>query len=388
MTPRRILYVCPVGERGGAEVLLRNLLLAHDRRRFEPLVVFLRPGPFAAELEAAGLATHVVQTGRYRQVGKTAKAIGALARLIRGQRVDMVASSLALAHLYGGPAAMVTRRPAVWFNYGLPEGRLPVDGVACRVPARGIFTCSRVTQDALRALLPRSQRWKVRHFPMGVDLRRLDPSRECGKIREELGIPDGIRVVGLVSRFQRWKGHDYFLRAAGLVRRERKDFAVVIVGDTQFGLEPEYARELRDLVHEVGLDDVVHFVGFQDDVTGHLAAMDIVVHGYISKQPGGLGILDAMAMAKPLVATDSGDRLEWMVPGETGLLVRGRDAQAMADGILTLLDDPKRCDEMGGAARRRVEERFTVDTMVRSLERDYGELLDGGDAMRRRTGLE
>lgn len=375
MSGSRILYICRVGERGGGEVLLRNLLRAHDRRRFDPVVVFLENGPFVEEMKAAGFDLHLVEAGRFRDVAKTARVIAALVRIIREERIDVVASHLALAHLYGGVAAVRTGRTAVWFTYGLPEGRLPLDWFACKLPARAIFTCSRVVAESLRSFLSGRHRGKVRLFPMGVDLSRLDPSLDGRKVREEVGIDAGAPVVGLVSRFQRWKGQDYFLRAAALLWRERRDARFLIVGDTQFGLEPEYKGELEVLTRGLGLKDSTHFLGFREDLAECLAAMDVVVHGYVSKQPGGLGILDAMAMGKPVVATDSGDRLEWMVPGETGLLVRAKDPQDMAAGILTLLADSARARQMGAAGRKRVEEHFTVEKMVEAVERHYAELL-------------
>lgn len=375
--PRKVLYISPVGERGGAEALLRDLLKFHDPDAFDPSVVFLRDGPFVDEVKGLGIDTIVIKSTRVRNAAGTARAISQLCSIVAQTDAHLIASNMPLAHLYGGPAGWMTKRKSVWFAYGTLSYWPATDWLASRLHTAGVFACALDVANSLCQFLPRRYRDSVRLFPMGVDLSKLDPSIDGAQIRAEFGIPADAPLVGMVARFQRWKGQDYFVRAAAIVVRARPDARFLLVGDTQFGLEPEFKEELVLLIHRLGLEGSVILTGFRDDLPQCLGAIDIVVHGYIDSQPGGLIMLDAMAMAKPVIATDCGDRSEWMVPDETGILIPAKNPERMAAAIISLIDDRNRASRMGICGRRRIETRFSVEAMIAQVEGHYREILDG-----------
>jgi glycosyltransferase involved in cell wall biosynthesis len=88
-----------------------------------------------------------------------------------------------------------------------------------------------------------------------------------------------------------------------------------------------------------------------------------------------MGLIEAMAAGRPIVATDAGGNAENVIDGVSGLIVPPRAPDRLADAILTLLKDPERARAMGAAAQRRAREHFTVDVMVQRLERLYRECL-------------
>src|SRR5437016_595174 len=115
--PKRILYVSPNAQIGGAEQVVRLLCQHHRRDRWEPQAFFLSDGPIAESLRTAGVRTHVHagRRVRLRDPLSVYRSVRALARLIEAEQIDLVHSAMSYGHLLGGPAARLSGVPAVWF---------------------------------------------------------------------------------------------------------------------------------------------------------------------------------------------------------------------------------------------------------------------------------
>jgi glycosyltransferase involved in cell wall biosynthesis len=182
-----------------------------------------------------------------------------------------------------------------------------------------------------------------------------------------LGVPEGSPVVGNVAALTGHKDHATLIAAAGIVLGQRPEARFVLVG------EGPLRRELEARVREGGLAGRVILAGFRADVDRLLPAFDVFC---LSSHLEGLGtsLLDAMAFARPVVATAAGGIPEAVEDGVTGLVVGVRDPVALARALLELLDDPERARRLGDAGRRRFLERFTAERMVSDTLRVYGEL--------------
>jgi glycosyltransferase involved in cell wall biosynthesis len=123
-------------------------------------------------------------------------------------------------------------------------------------------------------------------------------------------------------------------------------------------------------VKNLGLEGRVHFAGFQESVFGFLAALTIYVHPVLM-EGFGLAVLEAMAMARPVVASSTGGVPEVVRHGETGLLVPPGDEIALADMVVTLLRDPDRAEAMGQAGHIRVSALFSEEVMMQQLRAAY-----------------
>ena len=197
-----------------------------------------------------------------------------------------------------------------------------------------------------------------KHFaiPNCVDLEQVDAIEQGGPfdaLRQSLGL-EGKKIVGMVSRLSPEKGPQYLIEAFAAVARRVSDAALLIVGDGT--MRPELERRAREL----SIGNRIVWAGRvpQAEAFRHLAIMDVVVAP--SMWEGfGLSAAEAMAFGKPVVVSDVDGLSEVVADGETGLLVPPGNADALAEGIVTLLDDESMRDRMGRAGRARVGRQFS-----------------------------
>lgn len=182
--------------------------------------------------------------------------------------------------------------------------------------------------------------------------------------RAEFWLPHGCHVVGAIGALVAHKGHRYLVDAAALVVRQRPDTYFLILGAGE--LESALERQIR----AEGLEKHVRLTGFRADVLSLLKSFDVFVMSSVTE---GLGtsILDAMAAARPVVASRIGGIPEVVDDGRTGVLVPPRDARALADAIVRLLDAADLRQQMGEAGLARVRDRFTVERMIDETSRVY-----------------
>jgi glycosyltransferase involved in cell wall biosynthesis len=176
-------------------------------------------------------------------------------------------------------------------------------------------------------------------------------------VHEAFWLPHGSPVVGNVAALVPHKGQRYLIEAAHVVVQQMPDARFVILG------EGELREHLEALVHQHHLEKHVLLPGFRTDVLGCIKGFDLFVMSSVTE---GLGtsLLDAMACARPIVATRAGGIPEIVEDGMNGLLVPARDHRALAAAIVRALRDPALRQRMGDAGFARVNERFTVERMV------------------------
>ncbi|HEX2755890.1 MAG TPA: glycosyltransferase family 4 protein, partial [Candidatus Limnocylindrales bacterium] len=180
------------------------------------------------------------------------------------------------------------------------------------------------------------------------------------------GMESGSQIVGVVARLEAEKGHPTLLDAWPGVLRAVPDAYLLIVGEgsRRDALEAQ-ARELR-IAHRIV------FTGRRDDVPAVTAALDVaVLPSYREAQ--GLTILEAMALSRPVVASNVGGIPEMVEDGVTGILVPPHDAEALTTAIVRLLTDHPYADMLGRAGHDLVHDRFCIELMVQAVESIYDE---------------
>ncbi|OGW73869.1 MAG: hypothetical protein A3J81_03075 [Nitrospirae bacterium RIFOXYB2_FULL_43_5] len=209
---------------------------------------------------------------------------------------------------------------------------------------------------------------KVVSIPTGVDLERFAPDTVNAVPREELSIPNDVPVVGTIAIFRRKKGHHTLLDAIPLVLKKIPNARFVFVGD---GPQRE---NIEKKLSELGLAGNVKLLGLRKDIPEILNTIDLFVLPTLQEALG-TSFLEAMAMRRPVIGTRVGGVPEVVKDGVSGILVEPEDPVALSDAIMGLLNDKGQMKRMGDAGRRIVEEKYSIDVMVRSLFNFYTSLV-------------
>jgi glycosyltransferase involved in cell wall biosynthesis len=302
-----------------------------------------------------------------------------LIRLIRRERFTVVHTHCAKAGLVGRVAARLTNTPVVVHTFHAFAANsftgalrrvvyLFLDRCVRRLAHQYVAVSPLVAREAVERRLAPPGRIVV--VPSAVDLAHI-PHEADPWVRRELGIPDGVPIVGTVGRFCHQKAPLDFVRMAAIVRTVRPDVAFVMVGDATLESAP-LEQETRDEARQLGVDIV--FTGFRADAPRIAAAMDVFV---ISSLYEGLGraLTEAMASGCPVVATAVNGVPDLVEPGATGLLGRPADPATLAASVLWLLDHPEEARRMGAQGRDRVIGAFAPETMCGLLDALYSRLL-------------
>jgi glycosyltransferase involved in cell wall biosynthesis len=209
---------------------------------------------------------------------------------------------------------------------------------------------------------------KVRIVANGVDVAAIDAARPGKAVRRELGLPEGVPVIGLVGRLDHWgKGHRELFTAMARLRERHPVHALIVGGGRR-------EAEVRELVAGLGLTGAVHFLGPRHDVPDLLHAMDIFVLPSHSEGLS-LALLEAMAAGLPVIATAVGGLPEVVTDGDNGLLIPPRDAGALAGALERLLANLAFAQRLGANARAHVREHFSLDRLGQEINKIYGELV-------------
>lgn len=369
---------------GGTERQFVNLVRTIDPARFRVHVGALaRGGPLAAEIDAARVPMAEYRVRHLYGLRTIAQQIR-FARYLARERIELVHTHGFYANVFALPPAWLARTSvriasirddgSVW----TPKQRA-VERIACR-----LADCTVVNAEIIRRRLL-EEGWPsdgVAVIPNGVDIARFDEQRTPLDLHREFGFPETAPIVGVVARLAPCKGLEVFLDAARIVANRLPDVRFLVVGDEanlgddRIRVGGAYRQALELHAERLGLADRVVFAGFRLDVPAVLAGLTVSVLPSVTGEGLPNSVLEAMAAGLPVVATDSGGTSEAIVNGETGFVVPPSDAPALAQGIVSLLDDPSLRAHMGAAGRRRIAEHFSLDRMAREMQSLYAHLIE------------
>jgi len=357
--------------------MLARLVRSFDRGRLDSAVISLGTlGPVANPIQRAGVPVHALDmtSGKIDVV-----AWWRLARLLRQLQPDIIQTWLYHADFAGLLGRVVTRAsPLVWNIRGAeldPRDHprslpflLRLLAMASRVPS-AVICNSLAGQRAHERLGYTPRRWCI--IPNGFDTIAFRPDAEAGRrVRRELGLADDARLVGLLARFHPMKDHATFLRAAKLVAARTSDVHFLAAGR---GVDDN--ETVRRLARELRLESNLHLMPEQGDSAAFLAALDVTVSSSYGEGFRKV-VAEAMACGTPCVVTDVGESAT--IVGKTGVVVPPREPEALAKGIVQLLDlDRASLESLGRAARERIVSEFSIERAVARYEALYTELVSG-----------
>lgn len=349
---------------GGAEKLIAGAPPFWDRKRFDYRVAYLLPwkDQLVPELERHGV--EVVMLGSRNGAGP-----GAIIRLRR--HLAEINADLVHAHLpsAGVIARLSSRVPVVYTEHNLSDSyRRPT-----RILNRLTYSLNSAVTAVSEAVADSVSGYggpAVRVIPNGVVV-AVSPE-EAAAARDELGLRETQELVVHVGNIRPHKGHANLIGAARRLARHRPDAAVVSIGGEK---HPGDLERVRRLASSQGVEGTIRFLGRRPDARAFLAAADVVVN---PSDFEGLPVvlLEAMALGRPVVATDVGGVDSVLTHEDSGLLVPPGDPEALAEAIVRVLDDPSLAARLGEAGREVVEKHHGLEGMVRAFEAVYEKLLN------------
>jgi glycosyltransferase involved in cell wall biosynthesis len=362
LDPRSVGIIMPLAQQqGGAEALLMHLLRCGSKD-YNFACAFLQDGPLVSQVESLGYSAKVFPSTRLTNPGNYIATVARLYKWMKQKKVSRVLSWMPKAHLYAGPAALMMGARILWFQHGVIQGN-PIDHIATWIPADGILCCSGAAKAAQDALSPR----RATHicYP-GVTFPSLQPI-DMAAARNQLRLPADLPIIGMIARWERWKGAHIFLAAAGILSATYPTAHFFIVGGAH-PRDPGYADELRALAASTGLGDRLHLAGQRpaQDVPTWQAAADVVVHPVTGEEPFGMAVVEAMGMGKVVVASAVGGLVEIIHPGVDGYLVAPGEPAELATQVDDVLSHPDERRSMEDEAFARGRS-FSIAAFVQRL---------------------
>jgi len=362
----RVVELLATGSNGGAQEHVYNLVTRIDRERYDVSVCSLTDGSAVRQFERAGIEVCVIEAA------DDADAVASVAAHLLAVGADVVHNHMYHAEVIGTLAALRLAelgqpRPFVMGTVHSSRIRSAEDVALLRQLTPRMDHVIAVSTSIVHKIDEEGRHGApVSLIYNGIDLQRYDDLVPCCTLREEYGLPPEGPMVGVVARLEAEKGHPTLLDAWPQVLERFSDATLLIIG--------EGSREaaLREQAAALGISHSVIFTGRRDDVPAVTKSLDVaVLPSYREAQ--GLTILEAMALSRPVIASNVGGIPEMIEHGKTGLLVPPHDPASLADAIVRLLVDHPLADTLGRAGHDLVHERFCVELMVQTVESIYDE---------------
>ncbi|MGE3277239.1 MAG: glycosyltransferase [Vicinamibacterales bacterium] len=367
--PLNIVHICDhLGWEGsrmhGVKRLFAWMIPRFDRSRFNVSLISLRRKDLSEDtLEQFGV--DVTYLARHKFDPAT---FPALLKVLEAKRADVL-------HMHGYGATTFGRLCAWWLGIpailhehanhtDTPWFQKAADRLLAPHTDLAIAVSESTAEFTIRARLMPAERTRVVY--LGAPLDEFARPRSPGEIaaaRAALGIPADAYAIGTVTRLMPSKGNEYLVAAAPAILAARPDARIYIAG------EGELQGELETQARALSLGDRLVFLGFQRDVGAVLSAYDQVVFPSLWEGTP-LTAFEALAMGKPIVATDADGLLDILTDDKDARIVPKRDAAALAAAVLEVAGDPTLAARLGEAARR-TGARYDIAAFVRKMERLY-----------------
>jgi glycosyltransferase involved in cell wall biosynthesis len=372
--PPALLQVLPALRSGGVERGTLEIAEAQIAAGFRAIVASAG-GELVSALEALG-ARHITLPLTAKSPWAIWRNAAALAGLARAEGVELIHARSRAPAWSALIAARRCRLPFVTTYHGAYNEGFPGKRFYNSVMARGdrVIAISHFIADLIRTRHGVAEA-KLRVIPRGVDPRRFDPAlvgaERLAALRAAWGVPEGQRIIMLPARVTRWKGQMVLVEA--MARLPGDSFAL-LVGDA--AERPAFQAELLARIESLGLKDRVRLVGHATDMPAALLLADVVVHASTDAEAFGRTVIEAQAMARPVIASDLGAPRETVAEGITGWRIPPGDAAALADAIGKALALPSaESAALGARARTAVLSGYTTEAMQAATIAVYRELI-------------
>jgi glycosyltransferase involved in cell wall biosynthesis len=367
--PLRILQVCDhLGWEGsrmhGVKRLFAWMIPRFDRSRYEVSLVSLRKRDLSEEtLDALGIEIQYLHKSKFDPATLTA-----LLKIIDHKQIDVLHLHGYGATTFGRLAGKMRGLPAILHEHANLTDTPWFQKIADRFLAPSTDLAIAVSKSTAAFVITARQMppERVKVVYLGVPLEEFSRPRSAEEIsaaRTELGVQPGEAVIGTVTRLHDSKGNSYLVEAARDVLSRRPNTRFFLFG------EGPLRSELETQARALGLGDRFVFGGFTKDVASTVSAFDMSVFPSLWEGTP-LTVFEALAMGKPIVATDADGLLDVLTAEHDAVIVPKRDAPALANGIVRLIDSDTDRARLSAAARQ-TGQHYDIAACVRKMERLY-----------------
>jgi glycosyltransferase involved in cell wall biosynthesis len=385
---KNVLFAHQSAELYGSDKVLLSLVEGLKGTAYNPIVLLPMEGPLKFELEKLGIECHVIPLakvgrgifspkGMISLLFQLAKGLREINRVVGGRNIDVVYSNT-LAVLVAAVWARIKKIPHLWHVH-----ELVVSPVVVR---KGFPWLLRLFADKIICNSSMTRKWVVDEQPKlenktvtiwnGIGLYPEKDQQAVDVFLRKLGIPVGRLVFALVGRINRWKGQGLIVDAVSILwARGYRDIHLLMAGGPPPG-QDFFLQQLNEKVLDSPACSNISVIDFMPNIWCVWDCCDIAVVPSTEPEPFGLVAIEAMASGKPVVAAGHGGLLDIIDDGVTGLLFEPGNAEALADSLLYLIENPVLRASMGRMGRERQTSLFSLSTQIRATI-DYLDMLTG-----------
>lgn len=371
MNKINILHIRQNSKIGGIQQQILSLFSAYNKEVINPIFCCLdAKDEIGSEIE--NLGTEVISLNRPRSNKFSASIVIELYKLMKKRHIHVVRTHGYRANLYGRIAAWMAGVPviiaSIHNNYRKDKRleRRIANRILARITDRIITVSESITNDVIK--YDKIDPSKILVIPNGVDTVKFAPREKSEKICKDLSIKEKDKIIGFVGRLVPAKGIEYLIEAASYLKKQYENLKVIITGDGYL------LDGLRQKAEELGINDIIVFTGKRRDIPDILSCINIFVMPSIAE---GLpnSLLEAMAMGKPVIATEAGGTPEIIKNEFNGLLVPPGNSKGIAEAIMILFENTLLAANISQKARDFIIENYGITAIARKWESLYQSLL-------------
>jgi glycosyltransferase involved in cell wall biosynthesis len=299
-----------------------------------------------------------------------------LKRLVHEKNISVIVTYHESSDFYGLALSLICHIPVISSRRDMSFNTRQRHRLAYRLVGRYFDSVIAVSDAVKKEVVARH--WfpekRIATIYNAINVDEYGKTKDGIALKNKIGIDPNHPIVGMVANIRKIKGHQYFIHAASIIHKRNPNVEFLVVGYEMIK-GSNLTDELKQYAEQIGISQNLHFIGGRKDTRDVISLFDVAVLTSLSEGFSNV-ILEYMASSKPVVATEVGGNPEIVVQGETGLLVPPADPDALASAILFILEDKEVALRFGMAGRKRVEERFGLNVMIRNYENLFEQVIN------------
>jgi len=371
---------------GGGQVSLLNRLKYLDRSQFKPIVVVPKEtGTLHRELKKQDVETIEMRMNQGgirsqnekgilrspHQLVKNTAVVGSatynLIRTILSKNVDIIHTNSFKSSVLSVLPARITGVPLVYHAHS--SRAYSEHGILDRYVCSNAALIIANSQFTAKTYYPWERKTSIVYN--GFDLDQFKPlTDEMNEIRARYGVEQNQPLIGVVGRLTPRKRQIDLIRALPKILEKYPRTQTLLIGSSYEGLGKDYEEQLKTEIDKLGLNESVTITGYVEEIQQHISALDVLLLPSV-REPFGRVIVESLLLETPVIGANDGGIPEIITDGRSGKLIPPKAPKAIADAVLTYLDDPDKAEQMAKVGRQTVRMQFEARNITEQIEQFY-----------------